>query len=72
MKKRRKMKMNKIPLPQILIAFSFVGVILMILKLLEIINWSWWIVLLPIYGPYTLSAVLLILLILIHCNTNYN
>ena len=64
--------MNKIPLPQILIAFSFVGVILMILKLLEIINWSWWIVLLPIYGPYTLSAVLLILLILIHCNTNYN
>jgi hypothetical protein len=64
--------MNKIPLPQILIAFSFVGVILMILKLLEIINWSWWIVLLPIYGPYLLSAVLLILLILIHCNTNYN
>lgn len=64
--------MNKIPLPQILIAFSFVGVMLMILKLLEIINWSWWIVLLPIYGPYLLSAVLLILLILIHCNTNYN
>lgn len=64
--------MNKIPLPQILIAFSFVGVILMILKLLEIINWSWWIVLLPIYGPYLLSAVLLIFLILIHCNTNYN
>lgn len=64
--------MNKIPLPQILIAFSFVGVILMILKLLEIINWSWWIVLLPIYGPYLLSAVLLILLILIHSTTNYN
>ena len=64
--------MNKIPLPQVLIAFSFVGVILMILKLLEIINWSWWIVLLPIYGPYLLSTVLLILLILIHSTTNYN
>ena len=64
--------MNKIPLLPILLTSSFLGMLLMILKLLEIINWSWWIVLLPIYGPYLLSAVLLILLILIHSTTNYN
>lgn len=35
-----------------------IGVVLVILKLVGIINWSWWLVLLPFYGP--LAIVLII------------
>jgi hypothetical protein len=28
---------------------TFLGVLLVILKLAEVINWSWWIVLIPLY-----------------------
>lgn len=39
------------------------GLIFVVLKLVGVIDWSWWLVLLPIYGPIAL-AILIILCIL--------
>lgn len=51
---------------------QLLGVTFIVLKLLHIIDWSWWLVLLPIYGPLTLLTVFLILVILVYGDTNYN
>lgn len=32
--------------------FSLLGIVFIILKLCHVINWSWWLVLLPLYGGY--------------------
>ena len=32
-----------------------VGIVFVILKLCKVIDWSWWIVLLPIYAPIILA-----------------
>lgn len=40
------------------------SVIMIALKLAKIITWSWWIVLLPIWGWYSLSALYVIWLAL--------
>lgn len=37
--------------------FGVLGLIFIVLKLCGVIAWSWWIVLLPIYGPFVLAAV---------------
>jgi hypothetical protein len=37
---------------------TFLGVLLVILKLAEVINWSWWIVLIPLY-PLVVCLVIL-------------
>jgi hypothetical protein len=42
---------------------TFLGVLLVILKLAEVINWSWWIVLIPLY-PMVLFLVILFGLLL--------
>lgn len=34
--------------------FGLLTIVLIVLKLMEIINWSWWLVLLPVYGGFTL------------------
>jgi hypothetical protein len=34
--------------------FGVLGVVFIVLKLVGTIDWSWWLVLLPIYGPATL------------------
>ena len=31
--------------------FAALGLLLIGLKLAEVIHWSWWIILLPVYGP---------------------
>ena len=31
--------------------FGVLGIVFIVLKLCGVINWSWWLVLLPIYGP---------------------
>jgi len=31
--------------------FGVLGVVFVVLKLVEVIDWSWWLVLLPLYGP---------------------
>lgn len=38
------------------------GLVFITLKLCDVIDWSWWLVLLPIYGPVTLALVIFITL----------
>lgn len=44
---------------------SIIGIIFIVCKIFGVINWSWWLVLLPFWGP--LAAVVLILVIAIIC-----
>jgi hypothetical protein len=44
--------------------FGLLGVLFIGLKLTGYINWSWWLVLLPVYGPVAL-AVLIVLVCLL-------
>lgn len=46
--------------------FSLLGVLFIGLKLTGYIDWSWWLVLLPIYGPITI-VLILVLLFAIFC-----
>lgn len=48
------MRINPLPLVLHLFTLLFVG-----LKLTNAIAWSWWLVLLPSYGPFTVGVVLL-------------
>ena len=41
--------------------FSLLGVAFIVLKLMEVIAWSWWWVLLPFYGGVVVILVLLVL-----------
>lgn len=36
------------------------GLIFIVLKLTNVIDWSWWLVLLPIYGPFAFFILLVI------------
>lgn len=45
--------------------FNMLGIVFIALKLLNAINWSWWLVLLPIYGSFAIAIVILIIAILI-------
>lgn len=40
---------------------SLLGLVFITLKLVGVISWSWWLVLLPIWGPFALALVLLII-----------
>ena len=53
---RNKMKNNSISF------FSLLGIVFIVLKLTDFIDWSWWLVLLPLYG----GIVLFILFALIY------
>lgn len=39
------------------------GLIFIVLKLTNVIDWSWWVVLLPIYGPFVLCIILIIVML---------
>lgn len=39
--------------------FGLLGLLFIGLKLGCVINWSWWVVLLPIYGPFLILIVLI-------------
>lgn len=41
--------------------FSLLGLLFIGLKLGGIINWSWWFVLLPLYGPLGLFLIILVI-----------
>ena len=45
--------------------FGLLGVCFIVLKVLKLITWSWWIVLLPIYGGLTLLILAIILMYII-------
>jgi len=34
-----------------------VGIVFIILKMTDVVDWSWWLITLPIYGPLVLSAI---------------
>lgn len=40
--------------------FALLGIVFIVLKLCHVIDWAWWMVLLPLYGP--LVFVLLVVL----------
>lgn len=44
---------------------GLLGLVFITLKLCGVINWSWWLVLLPIYGPVCLVIGLFLLLFLL-------
>lgn len=43
--------------------FTLLGITFIILKLTEVIAWSWWWVTAPIWGPYLLGLTALILIL---------
>lgn len=42
---------------------GLLGIVFIILKLIGEISWSWWLVLLPIYGPQILVVILLVIVV---------
>ena len=46
---------------------GLLGVAFIVLKLVGVINWSWWLVTLPFYGPIILLIIILIIVGLIVC-----
>ena len=45
--------------------FTALGLIFIVLKLTNVIDWSWWLVLLPIYGPWVLWLVLIVTVLIV-------
>lgn len=45
--------------------FGLLGVVFIALKLMGIINWSWWLVLAPVYGPISVAIIILALYVII-------
>lgn len=45
--------------------FSLLGVTFIVLKLIGIINWSWWWVTLPLWGGFALIIVIILIAIII-------
>ncbi len=44
---------------------GLLGVAFVVLKLVGVINWSWWWVTLPFYGPIILLIVILIIVLIV-------
>lgn len=44
--------------------FTLLGLLFIGLKLGGVINWSWWLVLLPLYGPLAVALVLVTVFLL--------
>ena len=45
--------------------FTALGLIFIVLKLTNVIDWSWWLVLLPIYGPWVLWLALIVTVLIV-------
>ncbi len=45
--------------------FGVLGIVFTVLKLVGVINWSWWLVLLPFYGGLAILGIVLIIVALI-------
>jgi len=46
--------------------FSLLGVAFIVLKLTNVIDWSWWWVTLPLWGGFAIILVVLLVLLLLH------
>lgn len=45
--------------------FGLLTVAFIVLKLMNVINWSWWLVLLPFYGPLIIVLIVIFVLFMI-------
>ena len=45
--------------------FSLLGLVFIVLKLTGVINWSWWWVLLPLYGGFALLLAFIVFLFIL-------
>lgn len=45
--------------------FGLLGIVFIVLKLLNVIQWSWWIVLMPFWIPSVLVIIILLVVMLI-------
>lgn len=46
---------------------GLLGLLFIGLKLSNIINWSWWLVLLPLYGPIIIGLLILVGFLMVAC-----
>ena len=46
---------------------GLLGVAFIVLKLCNVIDWSWWWVLLPIYGPLALAVLVILIVFILSC-----
>lgn len=44
--------------------FGLLGVAFVVLKLLGVINWSWWLVTMPFWGGLVLALIIILLLLI--------
>ena len=47
--------------------FGLLGILFIALKLTKTISWSWWFVLMPLYGPIASVLVLLLIVFVVIC-----
>lgn len=40
--------------------FALLGIVFIVLKLFHVIDWAWWLVLLPLYVPFVLAVLVLV------------
>lgn len=45
--------------------FGLLTIVFIVLKLINVINWSWWLLLAPIWIPLAIAAICLILLLIL-------
>jgi len=45
---------------------GLLGIVFIVLKLTGVINWSWWLVTLPIWGGLALALLIFVILLLLH------
>ena len=49
---------------------GLLGIAFIVLKLVGVIDWSWWLVTLPLYGPVILLIIILIIVgLIVYLNT---
>lgn len=45
--------------------FGVLAIVFIVLKLVGVIDWSWWYVLLPLWGPAAIVIVILVMVLLV-------
>ncbi|MEK4062179.1 MULTISPECIES: hypothetical protein [unclassified Paenibacillus] len=45
--------------------FGLLGIVFIILKLTEVIDWKWGVVLLPLYGPISFAVFILLIVLVV-------
>lgn len=59
------MKDNKINYTSSLTFLDVLAIVFIVLKLTHVIDWSWWIVLAPIWGAFVLAIIIVLILYLL-------